>query len=398
MLKISKIRIKDILYFIILFDAMLLPVFHIENIPFKISYLCCAFAIIKKIMDMFLQKKVKIEKEVFLLFLIILFILIGWINYVRIGNPVNISMTFRYIIIISLGIGAYYLAAKFEFKKIYLFFPTLCCILNFLFILFWDKFPWIKELYHIEEKSLSSMLIRNSGLWGNPNLSALNANLIFIFSLIGIKQLYKNSKGFPYLKVIFFLVLPTFITILFTLSRSGFVCFLLINMIFYFSSFYYKNPIKKIIAVAILIFCLLSVFLIFPKISLFKAGNKNLYRITYTEDLQRRIYVYGTGFKRINASPILGSGADTSSIEPYKDILFHNDYIILWVMGGILALLLYLLFIYRVIRTELLLFPPFLLPGLTNRFLWHILAFNIFCFIYSWAKKQKRRNPNESSN
>lgn len=389
MLKIIKIRIKDILYFIILFDAMLLPVFHIVNIPFKISYLCCLFAIIKKIMDIFLQKKVKIEKEVFLLFLIILFILIGWINYVRIGNPVNYFMTFRYITIILLGIGAYYLAAKFEFKKIYLFFPILCCILNLSLILFWNKFLWMKEFYHLEETNLSSMLIRNCGLWGNSNLSALNANLIFIFSLIGIKQLYKNSKGFPYLKVIFFLTLPTLITILFTLSRSGFGCFLLINMIFYFLSFYLKNSIKKIIAVAVLIFCVLSIFLIFSEMSLFYgAEDKYLYRIIDITDSQR-INIYRAGFKRIEASPILGSGADISSIEPYNDIGFHNDYIVLWSIGGILALLLYLSFIYRVIRTELLLLPPFLLPGLTNRFVWHILAFNIFCFIYSWTKKIK---------
>lgn len=390
MLKISKIRIKDILYFIFLVDAMLLPVYHIADIPYKFSYLCCSFVIIKKIMDMFLQKKVKKEKEMFLLFLITLFMLIGWINYVRLGNPVNISMTFKYIMVILLGIGAYYFAINFEFKKIYFFFPILCCILNFLLILLWD-FPWMKTFYHVDRWDISSMLIRNFGIWGNPNSSALNANLIFIFSLLGIKQFHKTSKGFSSLKVIFLLTLPTFITILFTLSRSGFACFLLINIIYYFSRSYSMNLIKKVIIVTVLIFCFLSIFSIFPEMSLFYgAKNTSLSRII---DIKlgsvSRIDCYRMGFKRIVASPILGSGADSSSIEPYDEILFHNDYIILWSIGGALTLLLYLLFIYRAIKIELILLPPFLFPGLTNAFLWNILAFNIICFLYSWAKKMK---------
>ena len=391
MLKVSKIRMKDILYFIFLVDAMLLPVYHIANIPFKISYLCCAFAIIKKIIDMFLQKKVKIEKEVILLFLIIFFMLIGWINYVRIGNPVNFSMTFRHIIIIVLGIGAYYLAIKFEFKKIYLFFPILCFLLNFSLILFWDRFPWIKEFYHLDEANLSAMLRRNVGLWANPNASALGANLIFIFSLLGIKQLHKTSKEFSSLKVIFLLTLPTFIYILYSLSRSGLVCFLLINMIYYFSKSYLKGLTKKLIIVTILIFCLLSIFLIFPKISLFyDANNKPLSRITDIKlGITSRINIYRAGFNRIADSPILGSGADISSIEPYSEMRFHNDYIRLWSIGGILALLLYLLFIYHIIKIEPIFLSPFLFPGLTNQFLWNILAFYIICFLYSWAKKMK---------
>ena len=390
MLKVSKISIKDILYFIFIVDAMLLPVYHIANIPFKISYLCCAFAIIKKIIDIFLQKKVKIEKEVFLLFLIIFFMLIGWINYVRIGNPVNFFVTFRQIVIILLGIGAYYLAIKFEFKKIYFFFPILCCSLNLLLILLWD-FSWMKEFYLVETRSLSSMLIRNVGIWGNPNSSALGANLIFIFSLLGVKQFHKTSKEFSSLKVIFLLTLPTFINILLGLSRSGVVCFLLINMIYYFSKSYSRGLIKRLITFAILIFCLLSIFLFFPEISLlYGAKNRFVTRIIDTEiGIKERGIDYMMGFNRITQAPILGSGADISSIEPYNARRFHNDYIILWSIGGILALLLYLLFIFHVIKIELIFLPPFLFPGLTNMFLWHILAFNIICFLYSWAKKMK---------
>lgn len=388
MLKISKIRIKDILYFIFLVDAMLLPIYHIGDIPYKLSYLACSFVIIKKIVDIFLQRKAKIEKDVFILCLIILFMLIGWINYVRIGNPVNFSVTFRQIIIILLGIGAYYLAIKFEFKKIYFFFPILCCSLNLLLILLWD-FSWMKEFYLVEYRSLSSMLIRNVGIWGNPNSSALGANLIFIFSLLGVKQFHKTSKEFSSLKVIFLLTLPTFINILLSLSRSGLVCFLLINMIYYFSKAYSRGLIKRLITVAILIFCLLSIFLFFPEISLlYDAKNISLIRIIDTElGIKGRVNIYGMGFNRITQAPILGSGADISSIEPYDERRFHNDYIILWSIGGILALLLYLLFIYRVIKIEPIFLPPFLFPGLTNQFLWNILAFSIICFLYSWAKK-----------
>ncbi|GAG78282.1 unnamed protein product, partial [marine sediment metagenome] len=57
-------------------------------------------------------------------------------------------------------------------------------------------------------------------------------------------------------------------------------------------------------------------------------------------------------WSRIFYSPILGTGADISDSEPFQVWHYHNDYSSLWSAGGIFALILYLIFIYFVIKRE----------------------------------------------
>jgi len=394
-MKIKKSQIRNILYFIFIFDLMLLPVMHPWGIPFKISYVFIAITLVVKFFQTMLRKSTKIDKNVFLLITISILILIGWLYFINVQSSTNISNTVRSIIILLLGVGGYYIATNFKFKKIYFIFPLLCCILSLSLIWLWDLYPLLRQFYHVEHRGLAYMQIRNAGIWGNPNASALNANLILIFSLLGIKEVFKTSKKLPILKILSFLILPTFITVFLTESRSGMLCFILIFIIFYFSKFYSISFNRKIVysftAIYFVLIFFLSINYALPtstKISYFKTAVRKAPLATTA----RINNFYKSGVRRILASPIIGSGTDISRTKPYNDIGFHNDYLVLWASGGILSFVLYLTFVYFVIKTDALLLAPFLFPALTNAFLLHILAFITICFLYSYRKHFLKRD------
>jgi len=400
-MKIKKRQIKNFLYFIFLFDLLLLPVTHFCGIPFKITYVFVVIAFITKFLQTILKKSTKIDKNVFLLTIISILTLIGWFYFANIQSITNISNTFKFIAILFLGAGGYYIAINFRFKKIYFIFPLLCCFLNLILIWMWKDYSFLDRFYHVIHIG-----IRNEGIWGNANLSALNANLILIFSLFGIKEIFKEtSKKLPTLKILLFLIVPTFITILFTVSRSGMLCFALIIIIFYFSTFYLKRLNQKsiyshIVFFFITIICLISVFLYAPLNKLIISTTLYEKIIFTTKSFQkvptsaffRMNNTYNLGIDRILSSPIIGSGVDISDTKPYNKIGFHNDYLVLWASGGILSLILYLIFIYFIIKTDLLLLPPFLFPAMTNAFLMGILSFIAICFLYSYRKNSLKRN------
>lgn len=384
----------NILYFIFLFDTFFIPPMHIYGVTFKLSYYIAFFSLIVKIISMLLNGKIIIKKEVFLLFTIAMLIFLGWLNYVRLQEDNSFRITFLYISIMLTGMGSYYFGSNFRFKKIYFSFPIIFLIINILLLIFIGKNTALSDFYYTTDKLTTQLNLRYTGMGVNPNATALIANILLIFTLLLIKnEKFKTGlKKYNFLNINLFLILPTSITIFLLQSRSGLACFALIVLIFYTQ--YYSNTrnlrkVKTILffTLTILFFCLIFGSTVNLNI-LHNLGLGNLERIySLQKGYEERINKFSASvyWSRIFYSPILGSGADISNSKPFDRYHYHNDYVALWSAGGIFALILYLIFIYFVVKKEPLLLPPFIFPGLTNAFLWNMIAFSTVLFLYSYS-------------
>lgn len=389
---VLKKRALDILYFVFLFDIFFIPPMHFHGILFKFSYYMVAFSLIIKAISFLMHRKIKMEKEILLLIMIALLIFLGWLNYIRLQENRNFEITFTYIIILFSGVGAYYLGFNFRFKKIYFTFPTIFLILNIFILLYLGSNTAFSNLYPVTENV--NTLYRFRGSVSNPNGTAMLANIALIFVLIGIKHSDKNIKTLHLLRIYIFLFIPTFISVFIVQSRSGLMCFFLILLFFYFDKYNLKRNIK--IKNIILIILILLFFYFTYTTFITVLNNTGLAQLNRIYSLQKgyniRVKIIERSWDRILYTPILGSGADISDSKPFNRYHFHNDYLALWSAGGIVALILYLIFIYYIKNKELLLLPVFLFPGLTNCFLWNISAVIAILFLYSYSKNNLYHN------
>ncbi len=101
-----------------------------------------------------------------------------------------------------------------------------------------------------------------------------------------------------------------------------------------------------------------------------------------SETVLRPILRWERFFNRFVESPIIGSGLSLLPYEPFERLNFHNDIFFILVSSGILGGTLYLLWIFRIYRDlGLLILLPFALPGLTNSFITAAGVVIVYCFI-----------------
>ena len=121
-------------------------------------------------------------------------------------------------------------------------------------------------------------------------------------------------------------------------------------------------------------------------------------KILSNEGLLRPVAYISFAQDRFLRSPLLGTGYETTIDTAAPN--YHNDWVIVFITGGVLGLIAYLaLFIYLV-RLEPLLGLPLLLPGLTNSILGapqHLLLLMLLAGVIAGRRFAKRKSSLQSS-
>jgi O-antigen ligase len=288
----------------------------------------------------------------------------------------------------------------------------LAIFLNFLLIFFSNIFPFIPSFYY-SENAASDLgvddvdeivnMLRPRGIFGNPNTSMLQVNIIYLFVIVGVKAKFcKPPKG---VKIFFFIVAPIILAILLG-SRSellvscfysiylcwtlwgkkslifiGLIGFVLIVSIFILSSFLEKNTgIEK------------SDMLTYAISRITKTSDEFLNTEDESQGFKRPLVKFEHVKNRFLFSPLVGTGFNqVGDTYPFHESprYLHNDWFRIIATSGIIGFMSLLWFLYKFsYRFNPILLTPFILPGLTNTFLLSIPTIMFYFFMLGILHKK----------
>ena len=397
-------------------DQLLLPMFHLGAIPIKISYILFAIWL-----GNILFSTKKLDKEfcniagIFLS--IIFFSLLGEL-FVYFRYPQNDfaetgwSITIYLLMVFSFGLSTS--VFSFNFKWLYwVLFASI--ILNFIIIFFSSRISYVAEFYYSQNAAdnlgLSDVsdivnMLRPRGLFGNPNTSMLQVNVAYLFIVIFIRKKLLPRPRIPL--TILLIILPISLAIVLG-SRSELLVTVLYSLVLSYSIYGKKGFFLfgfigiQFLAILIWVSSVISSQSGFAQADMIKSAFERFTKtneefLTTEEDdhgLKRPLILWNTAKARIAQSPIFGSGynavlgLDTFPYD-YSPRYYHNDWLRVIVSSGFFGFFLLLFFIRKyVLKYDVLLITPFILPALTNTFLLSIPSIMFYFFMIGILYKHK---------
>ena len=243
-------------------------------------------------------------------------------------------------------------------------------------------------------------LVRNPGIFTNPNSSALATNCLLIFWVVARKfKLITYKKGIVDILVFVFNV----IVLLSFQSRGGFLAFGATAIYYGIHEVSIKNGIL-IFGVMFLSFILL--FSIIPKIfpeqiQVFEVAVNKVVQINneISGELDKdrssdgsRLYKIVAAFKNVPYSPIFGVGSDRTTGTILNNVWYHNDWLEILVSTGFLGLILLSNIFLRVFKLNPALAIPFIFGGMTNSFIVTVQIVMCYFIFIGLLIKNKRAN------
>lgn len=271
--------------------------------------------------NMMLYKKLKlytVRKDIIVVFF---YIIAFWISFFFIGNrfdTVNknsLNLAISVSIAIAISIIVIFLYSTYN-QKLYVE------VFNIIFIIWVIIMILIFKELAVEIGKNTNILPRIKGTYGNPNQTSLFLNL-YMMSLIIFSKDTLNMK-----RLIFIMKCLTGIAILLTLSRSGMICYVIINILFIEKENY--RDIRKIIKNVIFVISLIM-------IGFFIANNLGLYidRWSLNEGAgtNGRLDALISGIRIFIKNPVFGVGLNRceyysviygspNPIKPHNTIIF----------------------------------------------------------------------------
>ncbi len=382
------INLRHVVFYIVIIDFSLLPMFHVFGLPYKPGLLIVGIVALFK----WYRKPCRL-----LFFYFFGLILACWIGatYQHLFFPTQ-SINFTIYSTTSYLLGfigfcfGYYYAPKNVDKILPI--ALVLILLNLVIGAFWDRLPFLTEFYNLQVRIEDDYLSRkNAGLLSNPNVSSLVINmfLLFITMATNFKLFAKNRV--VYTSIIWVLAFVALLTIM---SKNQLVAFAILSL-FLLKQIKISKFRKHILKYLLIIVIVLSTYSFasehLTSSYVFKSGVRMFTRLPaelYEHYIEPDFDVQNMGDRRVkylyalNAfsySPIWGSGfdrADSGIFSEESKIGYHSDWSYLFVAGGILAVIFFLLILYTIWRIHPLLLLPFFFPGLTNCFM---LTAQIFC-------------------
>ena len=394
----------SLLSLVVIVDQLLLPMFRVGPVPFKVSYLILGFWLIYCLVPFTnVVNKYNDIKKTFLAFAIILgCILLGELWLTANYNVESYSDTVKNVLTLILAALAFGLGrSSTRFRWEWLLYTLFAAIsLNFLFIIFRNNLPsWLISFYYPEHavsdvigfQSVANIisLVRPRGLFGNPNASMLMVNLNLLFVYLAIKNKFLEIRsGTTALTLI---ILPAVLAV-FLASRGEFLVSILLGFLNYnavVSSF--SSSLRKLFPLSLILLVAMSAFFLgnFGEDSEFTANVNRINKLSQilvtdqtsndaASNFQRPLIELATFLGRFPLSPLFGTGISVADAEHLSQgtQYFHNDWMYVLTISGLLGFfsLIWLLriFIPRIGWTILI---PFVIPGLVNTFMLNIPAF-----------------------
>ena len=381
---LKSFKSNNSILFFMFFEVLLLPLWSIGPIPFKFSFLIILYSLFKGI-----PKNTIID-----LFLVLIGLL--WVgkfySYVFL-NEIDFSQTIRstinYLLIIS-AISYSKKIKKIDNLNWIALLAISFSIINIVVLIFGPLFPSIISFYKLDIRLEEGLFfVRNPGIMGNPNASALIGNLILLFWIIANKfNLITLKSGFWNWVVILSIGLAN----LSFVSRSGFLAYFLLITWYFFQNFKFKKVLNVFLSFVITGF--LAVYVINKvnpeKTEILSNGVETIinFQNEISDEITRnrgqgesnRLDKISLAFDNFYISPIFGVGSDRSTGNILNRTLYHNDWSEILVSTGLLGIIIYFFISYKLMKIYPLFIIPLLIPGLTNSFLFQmqITAFYFF--------------------
>jgi|GEM_PF-6795971 len=387
---------------VILFDQLVLPMFHIGPIPFKPSYFLMLFMALRgssagaSVPSGRAKRRSIIGNTVTCFACLIGLGVLGQATFcvwfpigVRDGVEIVRSIGILVLMLLAVLAGLRYRGCNSE-HMLYIFVAD--ASVHFMLAFFGQNVPWLAALYRSEELEIvSASGDTRLGMWVNPNGAMLLHNMI----LVGLYLGYKWRRGTQYSIPVYLSVLATAAIICVQLgSRNQSVAFLVIVAVFLWELGKRSGARSSILLCGCLVILVGGVAWLFTSSSVKSEFEETrLYRrmgehtTTLEEATQRPGIHLEEALRRFTKSPLWGSGfvGDRNYPFTHSPRSYHNDWLRIVVTGGILSLALMFVLVKRVcLRAGWIMALPLVLPGLTNTFMLHIPAI-IAYFIYAGA-------------
>lgn len=392
--------------------------FHLAGMPVKISYIL----IVIWLGDVLFLKK-KINKTFFTIscffIVIIACSLVGEI-YVYLKFPESQfsetlwSIAIYLFMIFSYGFGTSNIS--FNYKWLYWIFFT-AIIMNFGIIFLSGQLPFFADFYYsnnaaqdlgVADVSEIVNMLRPRGIFGNPNTSMLQVNIIYLFIVVSVKK--KLLQRPTLLLTAMLIMMPMalavvlgsrselLITITYSLvltfhqyKLKGLFIFSFIGVVFLSITFFVSSIISSRSGFA------QADMLKFAFERFTKANEKILAEDDEDNSFKRPLILWNTAKYRIISSPLVGSGfnavesADAFPFD-YSPRYYHNDWLRIIVTSGLIGFLSILIFIRNyVLPYGSILIAPFIFPALTNTFMLSIPSIMFYFFMLAVLHKNEKK-------
>ena len=407
-------------------DQLLLPMFHFNGLPFKLSYFLAGYwfvdFLVREDRDFYADREFKMFAMAVMI--IIVCSCIGELYFSVYWNVESFEPLIRGILIyalmmLSFGLGLS--ALNFNFKWL-IPIMMIALVLNFAFIVLKFQMPsFLINLYYgdavvsakadaglTDAKSILE-LSRPRGLFPNPNGSAFLVNIISLFLYLGTKhKLCAIPKfGHYFLVITLPIILSTFLA-----SRGEFLVSLVLAALHYKLVLTNNKSYVRKLNVLIILVPLSLIGYVSQKIDMtdFQHNiDRTLSIIDVIENssadadqqkkelssLARPLQVFLPAYQRFKISPIFGSGySKVAGHEYFTDgtDYYHNDWFRLIVTSGLVGLIAMLWIIIRfVLFLGWPVLIPFVFPGMINTFLLNIPAVMFFFFMIGCMRSRLKR-------
>ena len=394
----GKSKLVQLLLAFVLFDQLVLPMFHVGTIPFKLSYFALVFLLFRPPSVTVDSSNASVElphvqrEAVFSFACLIVFSILGQLTYTLwypFSNDDVIEFG-RSILIYVLMLCAFHVGVTHKQLNaghlLYIFIAYAC--LHFVLSFWSEHVPWLASVYRTDEINVRAGIL---GFQINPNGAMLMMNMIIIGLYLG----YKWKRGTQYSVPVYLVVLGVSAVIGMQLgSRNAAVAWGIITLAFLFEM--YKRvsvkAIPSLVGCAIIMVCsAVGVSALHPE--WLAPENTRLYKrvveigVDADEVKERPFLHYVEAFERALQSPLWGTGFVSCNEYPFQHSprSYHNDWLRIVVSSGLLGVVTMLWIIYRFsMPTGWIMALPFVLPGLTNTFVLNIPAAVVY-FLYAGA-------------
>jgi hypothetical protein len=411
---------------ILVYDQLLLPMFHIGSFPYKVSYLLVGiwlFATNTNSNKLFKSIDAKSQFIRFSLLVIGIMlcsiageILTGMLFGVKSLAETFKSLTLYVLMILSFGLGLS--SVKFSPRNL-IWVLYIAVILNLLFIFYKSSLPsflidlyfpplvlasWIE--YGVTDVKTLLELARPRGLFPNPNVSAFMVNIIGLFIYVSLKN--KVLKEPKVLASIGIILLPILVSILLA-SRGEIIVSFILAVLNYRILLKHISIKTKIVAFAFAFALMFSIGIYALQkfdengritdsldrvLSIVEVLNQDKSESTYdarNKGASRPLLMLENAANRFIYSPVFGSGYTSGHSFPFDHPTenYHNDWFRLILTSGIIGVILMIIIIWKYcLPLGYIVILPFFLPGLVNTFLLNIPAVMFYFFMIGFLYRK----------
>ena len=400
--------LRSVIFPLLIFDLAFLPMFHLAGLPFKPSYLAIIFLVLfnKRVGTIFARGR---RRDFIILFAILgLATLMGSLIYILVYGNSGYEQSLRNILIYLLAPMAF-LVGSSDIRTRHGYIVGLLFAYAFLTLtisIFYRQLIWLVDFYNLASDTASGLFaVRSQGLFENANISALFMTIIFMYFIAGIKH------GFVHFRptVIVLAVAAVFMTIIVLQSRNQLMAVYILTLLLLghlARKRCSRRTVLGLLAGATLVIVISSQltglarqYLGYDPVSRLQSG---LSRITdvgnSSQSFLRPVQRLDEATSRWLASPLLGTGFDESGNEPFEGTNYHNDWLYVLTASGLVGLAAFAFLVFLLAKIDIIFLVPFLLPGMTNSFIFapsHLLLFMILAGFVWRRKVMARRQTSE---